>query len=589
MILTQKFAAHFSILFIVISIQSQFSLAQNPACSTSEGFIYAKSASFKGKMKNVLHLQSLKTLENRVVDAEINLESLFTKYRNLSQTVGRHATEMDEIVNQILALRQDILRINEDLNNKYGILLNSKNLAKCFPNFSRLEEGFSHPELHESPSEMIRGIASTETKAPEYKMLQAMQTYQHETEEETPRQKSNCPPRRPQNINRGLEVIPPPNLAEYPDPIRTHPVGHELSIGDLHGNTLKLINFLVREGILTLTRESYQRLVDLYKTGGMNADGSVDWAKLDDFKKIIETAKVRSPGPTVRLIGDELGDRGTNDLFTKLVLTKLKKSGVPCEEVLSNHSLEFVKFYETQVANLFSNKYYSNILGPGQASSLENLQKFIGDAESTREKKLVKEIKQFYEETYLPNLKLISYSVDNHVDSHVDSHDAKKRVTFYSHAAVGLESLPELGKSMKVKKGLCAKEKVRQSTSELVACIDEINRGFTKLALSHKVSKTIDGEPDSGNADRSGPASPLCYVTWTRSEEYIDRPDSLGDGAELTFVHGHNGALQSGNTQIGNVVNLDNVLGKDSNDLTGLRGNRPSAKLAFSYGIYHAN
>ena len=48
----------------------------------------------------------------------------------------------------------------------------------------------------------------------------------------------------------------------------------------------------------------------------------------------------------VRLIGDELADRGKNDLLVLALLKAMKDQNVPYRILVSNHGLEFIEGYE---------------------------------------------------------------------------------------------------------------------------------------------------------------------------------------------------------------------------------------------------
>src|SRR3990167_9276316 len=103
--------------------------------------------------------------------------------------------------------------------------------------------------------------------------------------------------------------------------------GDELTIGDLHGNALKLTYFLIRHQILDVDEKNYRDLVKIYdkKPDDLTAKD------LEKFNAILENSRVNPGMGTIRLIGDVLADRGSNDYFTLEILGKLqdtfKKSG----------------------------------------------------------------------------------------------------------------------------------------------------------------------------------------------------------------------------------------------------------------------
>src|SRR5580765_5689167 len=113
------------------------------------------------------------------------------------------------------------------------------------------------------------------------------------------------------------------NIDTYPELDIKHPgaEGTEFTIGDLHGNALKFLYFLVRHGILSISREQYKTLVKIYHT----PVDDLDHNQLQQFKTILNQAKVNNKGK-IRLIGDEHADRGMNDYFTLKIIEKLENA-----------------------------------------------------------------------------------------------------------------------------------------------------------------------------------------------------------------------------------------------------------------------
>ena len=149
--------------------------------------------------------------------------------------------------------------------------------------------------------------------------------------------------------------------------VKTRNYHTQSTLGDAHGNTIKLIHFLIRDGVLQLWKgyQDYQDLLTIY-----NKDvEKLTKADLKNFNSIIKNATVSNLG-MVRLLGDELVDRGQNDYFTLKVLEKLGKSGVKTEIQCSNHGFEFLAAYARQCYNPEKN---NTALFRGQNTSLTNL------------------------------------------------------------------------------------------------------------------------------------------------------------------------------------------------------------------------
>ena len=142
----------------------------------------------------------------------------------------------------------------------------------------------------------------------------------------------------------------------------------QYSIGDLHGSSQKLIYFLIQVGLLEMDEINYKKMVDLYEKWGYQLLSVVVYKQqqnqakfnildmkkeellsdLNQFKEILASAKVKGgpQHPLIRLIGDEMADRGHNDYFTLLILEKLQQNHVPYEIITSNHGAEFMAAYE---------------------------------------------------------------------------------------------------------------------------------------------------------------------------------------------------------------------------------------------------
>lgn len=117
------------------------------------------------------------------------------------------------------------------------------------------------------------------------------------------------------------------------------------TVGDMHGNTMKLIWVLLYLGIIRLPhhQEQYEQLWELYHTPYK----AQSFTLFEAFLDILKTASFH-PEHTkgLILIGDLLADRGQNDLFTIKVFEQLKTHQVPCEILLSNHDVNTIMLAE---------------------------------------------------------------------------------------------------------------------------------------------------------------------------------------------------------------------------------------------------
>ncbi|MFZ0218908.1 MAG: Dot/Icm T4SS effector Wip [Candidatus Aquirickettsiella sp.] len=323
----------------------------------------------------------------------------------------------------------------------------------------------------------------------------------------------------------------------------------EITIGDLHGNAMKLLFMLVKHGIATnISEKKYLALVKIYTTPA----AELKKKHLKTFNSTLANMKF-STQSTIRLLGDELADRGSNDYFTLKILEKLK--GCKLEIILSNHSVEFIEAYEAyKKPSMFSKKTSSplkferTMLEDYHVTSMRNIQTLL-----TR--KLVKssEILKIIKKAYKPVLKAISYSLDKN----------EEEITIYSHAAIGLETIKELTKKFNVAYNDDTAKKLAQT-------IDSINVKYQKHVKKNTVhtlytSENMEKGYNSAKADLSG--APVEFIMWNRRYDKINRPATHPDHAyKIHFAHGHDTPPENtvNNAYVDHIYNLDNQLGKET-------------------------
>jgi hypothetical protein len=315
-----------------------------------------------------------------------------------------------------------------------------------------------------------------------------------------------------------------PQVLPANDPPSTH-----VSLGDLHGNALKLIYIMIEEGVLTLQdKAQYEQLQKIYYKD-VNALTKSDLA---NFKEIIKQAKVNHT-KAVTLIGDELADRGNNDYFTLLVLQQLKNEGVDLDIMLSNHSVEFIADYEKQ----------DSLMDLGLTRSLHNMNVLL------REKMIEKdEITDLVNTVYKPLVKAIGYTMTSEGD-----------ITIFSHAPIGLETIEELAK----KYGTVYNA---DTSINLMISIDLINQKVTESFVENKLSGNILEQIVSIDTTKNIPKIyPLARLVWNRvvGDELITQPRGP---FEVNFVHGHigDGDTTKNNTKLETHQNLDSSFGKSN-------------------------
>ena len=318
------------------------------------------------------------------------------------------------------------------------------------------------------------------------------------------------------------------DVCPTPGPASPNLDGKQITIGDLHGNALKLMFMLVKQGIATIAPEQYQRLVSIYKMD----ISALTKAHLEAFNLILSGVTFQGHR-LVRLLGDELADRGQNDYFTLKILQKLHQAHVRVEIIVSNHSLEFIHACESK--DLFE----GTVIHPDQVKSMTNLQELVEKGIVDRQ-----EILQIKQDCYNSTVRAISYSLRKD----------RPAITIYSHAGIGLDTIEDLAKKLSVPYN-------DKTASQLAHTIDNINRAFQQHVQSNTVHMLYEPRAilelaDPGHGLDLG-LFPLESLTWNREYDHLWRP-AAHHGYRLVFAHGHD----AGELTHGNIINLDNILGK---------------------------
>lgn len=364
------------------------------------------------------------------------------------------------------------------------------------------------------------------------------------------------------------------DLMKYPQKVDINLVNenNQLTIGDLHGNALRLINFLIRHRVIEMEKENYMLFRNIY----IKRSDDLQLIDITNFKTILKNSRVNlNAAKTIRLIGDELCDRGKNDYFTLKVLEKLGKSGMSTEILFSNHGSGFLNAYTQKIKRKLSNLKFQwweeSGFSPEFDNSLRKMGKLI-------KKGLVdeKEIEQIVENHYKPNIKAISYTVDKT--------GSPPSITLFTHAPVGFETIREMAT-------LYGVTYRANNIDAFCKTIDAINNKFSHELMANKLSSHLNYRKDLGKGEV--PISfPLVRLIWNRCMNFFDHdvvpeisqrainnielPMTFDDPVEafdLKLAHGHVGpsldALCTSTVDEvyesykPNMINLDSDLGKD--------------------------
>jgi hypothetical protein len=341
-----------------------------------------------------------------------------------------------------------------------------------------------------------------------------------------------------------IKIIPNVDIDIYPvelQKIARTTKQTELTLGDLHGNALKLIHFLTAENVLNISKQDFDYFVTIYK----NSTHNLSIGNLRSFTQLLSKITFNPVG-LIRFLGDELADRGNNDLFTLLIFKKMQEHHVPYEILFSNHGLTFLESYELKDPSALQFD-----LGYSQSSSWYNLQAVIEKLISLNVFTSMVEI------SYKPYLKILSYALG--------IKDSKPLLCIYSHAPIGMETLQALA-------DVYAVPFSPLSITDLCATIDAINDLFKQDIRQGCLLKYSDFTVISKMQLPLGlisipPNAPFLRITWNRAtgDKFLNTKATTNT-FDIEFIHGHEGPQQgSGNihSYSKNMINLDaSLLGK---------------------------
>lgn len=343
------------------------------------------------------------------------------------------------------------------------------------------------------------------------------------------------------SMHHYLEKHPKTNIFKKPN--NTQNLYDQITIGDLHGNAIKLLFFLIKEGVYDISKTDYGSLVDIYiknliiKIPLTNKEKARNQSRLRKFKYLINKLKLKNKA-SVRLIGDEVADRGQNDFFTLLILEKLHEDKVPFEILISNHGLSFIESIENHVPEDKTLRPVTFNPGTDFINSLFNLSKLIEN-----ETVSIDEILSITYKCYMPSLKLLSY----------DLNQAENCISLYSHAPIDLKIIKNLANVFEL-------SVMDDSPINLARTIDSINQktqGLFEQGIFYQSCIDIFKKQLKDNSQQVGKPNPLFQVMHNRNYNILNRTPTH-QGYNVNYVHGHD---HSGLADK-HIFKLDSLLGK---------------------------
>lgn len=315
------------------------------------------------------------------------------------------------------------------------------------------------------------------------------------------------------------------NLNDYPKKISHYGPDMEVTIGDLHGNALKLLYFLISNDVMRLSEKDYQRFVTIYKKSPIE----LTHKDIALFHTIINSAYINS-AHKLRFLGDDLCDRGMNDYYTLQIYKKLDLAHAPFEIVLSNHGNFFLTAYERPEQSFSYNPY-----GEGRHESIVrsmlNLGKLI-------DKGLVDkgDILEIVQTHYLKHLVLPGVTINK----------ANNEITIYTHAPIDVSILSRLAGDLGI-------DYQDDNLEIFVKTIADINSKIQGWILQNTFSSNYKHLNELHDKEKT--PSAIRQVLWNRDYSILDRQyQPEGKSFGINYVHGHDSQP--------NVFDLDNLFGK---------------------------
>lgn len=386
----------------------------------------------------------------------------------------------------------------------------------------------------------------------------------------------------------------------------------EITLGDLHGNALKLLHFLIMQGVVRFKASVknpeaiYQRFVQHYdaiavqevlyrkphllvgqekhtlimeKTQASdptqkaaleekikNIDEAVKIAETPEAKEkarkilvehsaafisLMDSLEVLSSNTLVRLIGDEVSDRGSSDYLTLELLAFLQKNRVPVRVLVSNHGSDFIRSCESLTKHSSELVDAGIILGAQKISFL-GLQAAFNQENGCSPSRLDTLVSSVYK----PSLRLLDYSLDDN------------GITLFTHAPVRFSVLEDLANAL----GVIYED---QDPKALAKTIDKMNSVFAKRLKANDLGDLLAIPEHTANELGLDGASlskaeqkdwPFVHLIWNRWSEQKDsnEPEArppFHNGYAIQYVHGHDPYIPQKQHHI---INLDSELGKNS-------------------------
>lgn len=360
------------------------------------------------------------------------------------------------------------------------------------------------------------------------------------------------------NVVQTLEA----NLDNYPTVLQRRP---KITVtGDTHANPLLKIFILITKQVIWMEESDYRDLKLLFEefaSKDLTLEKSEDLvARLDSRLEAVCHLCAGAKGTLVIVDGDDLADRGPNDLINLIFYRWLDKHGVRVEVPISNHGFEHIRHAVKGYQIAPQERFCLWMLDHSKyALSLVNMIAFVNA--SPKVKQLANELF----EAYRSKIRVISYVVRE--KTALDEEDC---ITLIYHAPVGertfIALVNEINEILQ-EKGLPLIAFKRRTMQELIDSIDALNTAFS-LHLGELVER----------ANKNGANSSLNHLIWARhaadrfkikieGAEHFAFDGIFGENAmdknyQVHVIHGHTNNGSVFPELADRTINLEGALGR---------------------------
>lgn len=304
------------------------------------------------------------------------------------------------------------------------------------------------------------------------------------------------------------------DLYEFTGQVLELPTDSCVTLGDMHGNALKLFYLLCFHDCFESEMYHQNHLENLYyefhELYEKDAD-DFDTQFVADAVALVDKLVFRSDC-SVRFIGDLLADRGKNDFLTLLLIKRMHVCALPYTIILSNHDAEFFYALET---NTDDAPRVTRMSDRKQFRSANNLAKLL-------KKGLIDidELKTWMQTCIYPYVKVIDIEEYNNV------------TVVYTHAPVSRSQIVQLHDYL-VKQGDVALAAIEKLFSEMV---EDINAAVANNLRNGKFARMLE-DIKSSNMLRN-----FIWMRFPSVEKSLQKhltTDIYDNPDDLVYVCGH--------------------------------------------------